>query len=82
MEKYAHATVGISAGSRGTSWLVPRALLTYSQLKMQSRTETLEIGSRAPEFSLASANWEGSSVTLSAMLAHGLVLVEFLRGTW
>ena len=49
---------------------------------MQNRTETLEVGSRAPEFSLASANWQGSTFTLSTMLGQGLVIVEFLRGTW
>jgi peroxiredoxin len=49
---------------------------------MQDRTETLNVGSRAPEFSLAAANWEGKNVTLSAMLGRGPVIVEFLRGTW
>jgi peroxiredoxin len=49
---------------------------------MQNRTETLEIGSRAPDFSLPSANPEGGTFTLSAMLGRGPVIVEFLRGTW
>jgi hypothetical protein len=49
---------------------------------MLDRTETLEIGSRAPEFALRSANREGGTFTLSTMLARGLVIVEFLRGTW
>ncbi|MFZ0804266.1 MAG: hypothetical protein WBQ09_04245 [Terriglobales bacterium] len=49
---------------------------------MQNRTETLEIGSRAPEFSLPSANREGSIFTLSTLLENGPVVVEFLRGTW
>jgi peroxiredoxin len=49
---------------------------------MQDRTETLEIGSRAPEFALPSANREGSSFSLSTMLGSGPVIVEFLRGTW
>ena len=75
-------------GARCLRWfrrrfpLVPLALLPYSQLKMQDRTETLEIGSRAPEFALPSANWEGSIFTLSTMLGRGPVIVEFLRGTW
>lgn len=49
---------------------------------MQNRTETLEIGSRAPDFSLPSANHEGKTFTLSTMLEKGSVIVEFLRGTW
>jgi len=48
---------------------------------MQSRTETLEIGARAPEFSLAAANREGT-FTLSGFLAEGPLILEFLRGTW
>jgi peroxiredoxin len=42
----------------------------------------LEVGSRAPEFALPSANWEGSIFNLSTMLGRGPVIVEFLRGTW
>jgi peroxiredoxin len=49
---------------------------------MQDRTETLKVGSRAPEFVLPSANWESSIFTLSTMLERGPVIVEFLRGTW
>jgi hypothetical protein len=49
---------------------------------MQSRTEALEIGSRAPGFALPSANWEGSTFALSTMLGRGPVIIEFLRGTW
>ncbi len=48
---------------------------------MQARTETLEIGSSAPEFSLAAANREGR-FALTALLQHGPVILEFLRGTW
>jgi peroxiredoxin len=48
---------------------------------MQNRTDTLEVGSRAPQFSLAAANREGM-FSLSALLARGKVLLEFLRGTW
>ena len=48
---------------------------------MQSRTETLEVGSRAPEFSLGAANREGA-FTLSGFLEHGPLILEFLRGTW
>jgi peroxiredoxin len=48
---------------------------------MQNRTETLGIGSRAPEFSLAAANQEGI-VSLSSLRALGPAVLEFLRGTW
>jgi peroxiredoxin len=48
---------------------------------MQNRTETLGIGSRAPEFSLAAANRE-EEFSLSKLRANGPVIVEFLRGTW
>jgi peroxiredoxin len=48
---------------------------------MQSRTETLEIGSHAPEFSLEAANREGV-FTLGSFLAQGPLILEFLRGTW
>jgi hypothetical protein len=73
---------GIFAGSHAASSLVPHPPLPYSQFKMQSRTEGLQIGSRAPEFALPSANWEGSTFTLSTMLGRGPVIIEFLRGTW
>jgi peroxiredoxin len=48
---------------------------------MQNRTETLEIGSRAPDFSLEAANREGT-FTLAGLLEHGTLILEFLRGTW
>jgi len=48
---------------------------------MQNRTETLEIGSRAPNFSLGAANREGT-FTLGDLLARGTLILEFLRGTW
>jgi len=48
---------------------------------MRDRTETLQVGSRAPEFSLKAANREGT-FTLSRMLARGALIAEFLRGTW
>jgi len=49
---------------------------------MQARTETLEVGVRAPEFSLPAANREGSIFTLSTILGRAPVIIEFLRGTW
>jgi hypothetical protein len=49
--------------------------------RMQNRTETLGLGSRAPDFSLGAANREGNFSLLS-LREHGPVIVEFLRGTW
>jgi len=51
------------------------------ELSMQNRTDTLEIGSRAPDFSLGAANREGT-FTLADLLAQGTLILEFLRGTW
>ena len=48
---------------------------------MKSRTETLEIGSRAPDFSLGAANRE-DKFTLGQLLERGPLILEFLRGTW
>jgi peroxiredoxin len=48
---------------------------------MQNRTETLGIGSRAPDFSLTAANREGI-FSLSRLRADGPAVLEFLRGTW
>ncbi len=54
---------------------------------MKDRTETLAVGDRAPDFTLAAANATGSAqlgqpLSLSQLLAHGPVILEFLRGTW
>jgi peroxiredoxin len=51
------------------------------ELNMQNRTDTLEIGSRAPDFSLGAANREGT-FTLGGLLGQGKLILEFLRGTW
>ena len=51
------------------------------ELNMQNRTDTLEVGSRAPDFSLAAANREGT-FTLRGLLEQGTLILEFLRGTW
>ena len=48
---------------------------------MKNRTETLEVGSLAPDFSLGAANREGM-FTLEGLLAPGTLILEFLRGTW
>jgi hypothetical protein len=51
------------------------------ELNMKNRTETLELGSRAPDFSLGAANREGV-FTLARLLEPGALVLEFLRGTW
>ena len=51
------------------------------ELNMKNRTETLELGSLAPYFSLGAANREGL-FTLDGLLAEGALILEFLRGTW
>lgn len=48
---------------------------------MRNRTDTLEIGSRAPAFSLEAANRE-ATFALDGLLAKGTLILEFLRGTW
>ena len=48
---------------------------------MSDRTDTLAVGSRAPEFLLSAANREGI-LSLSGFLSRGGLIVEFLRGTW
>jgi peroxiredoxin len=47
---------------------------------MRDRTETLAVGSVAPEFALSAANREGL-FSLRELLG-GVLVVEFLRGTW
>jgi hypothetical protein len=49
--------------------------------KVLNRTDTLTIGSRAPDFSLAAANREGT-FSLTELLERGTLMLEFLRGTW
>jgi hypothetical protein len=48
---------------------------------MRRKTETLEIGSRAPAFTLSAANRAGV-FSLDDLLSRALLIVEFLRGTW
>ncbi len=50
-------------------------------MEMKNLTETLGIGSRAPEFVLAAANRE-KEFSLATLRARGPVVLEFLRGTW
>jgi peroxiredoxin len=48
---------------------------------MQDHTETLQVGSRAPDFTLKAANRE-VEFSLAGLLAGGTLILEFLRGTW
>ncbi|HWH58908.1 MAG TPA: hypothetical protein VN682_14855 [Terriglobales bacterium] len=48
---------------------------------MQGKTETLDVGSKAPSFTLLAANREGNFL-LADLLARGPLILEFLRGTW
>jgi thiol-disulfide isomerase/thioredoxin len=48
---------------------------------MSERTETLAVGSRAPEFLLSAANRDWI-LSLSGFLSRRALIVEFLRGTW
>ncbi len=63
----------------------PLLFLISTSLKvepnMKNRTETLEIGSLAPYFSLGAANREGT-FTLDSLVTRGKLILEFLRGTW
>jgi hypothetical protein len=61
--------------------IVPDFHLAYSRTQVKNSTETLEIGTRAPDFSLGAANREGT-FTLGELLAQGKLILEFLRGTW
>ena len=63
------------------SAIVQVSSLFYSRDQMRESTATLQIGDRAPEFTLRAANREGE-VSLSSLLQHGPVILEFLRGTW
>jgi len=51
------------------------------RFKVKIRTDTLEVGSRAPDFSLEAANREGT-FRLANLHASGPLILEFLRGTW
>ena len=48
---------------------------------MQRKTDTIEIGSKAPEFTLSSANPQGK-FSLPELIGRGPLVIEFLRGTW
>lgn len=61
--------------------LFPISTSLKVELNMKNRTETLEVGSRAPDFSLTAANREGI-FALGSLLTQGPLILEFLRGTW
>ena len=78
---YDHSGNAQISPPRTPSVIVCRPHLAYSLPNMQNRTDTLEIGSPAPGFSLGAANRPGN-FTLDALLAQGVLILEFLRGTW
>jgi hypothetical protein len=51
------------------------------ECELRDRTDTLEVGKRAPEFSLEAANRKGT-FSLAGLLERGTLILEFLRGTW
>ena len=71
----------VSGGSSSFSQAAVSSLVLYSRNRMSDRTETLTVGSRAPEFLLSAANRDGI-LSLSGFLSRGALIVEFLRGTW
>ena len=48
---------------------------------MRDSSETLQVGDRAPEFSLQAAN-RPERFSLGQLTSRGPAIVEFLRGTW
>lgn len=70
-----------SDGSLVLSVVVPASVLPYSRIEVKDHTDTLVVGERAPEFSLAGANRE-ETFSLAGLLKGGTLIVEFLRGTW
>jgi|GEM_PF-1273638 hypothetical protein len=69
------------SAKRASRRLLPRVLGCLTVIRMQQQTETLEVGSRAPEFALEAANRDGV-FTLSGFLRRAVLVIEFLRGTW
>jgi hypothetical protein len=70
-----------SAGSGKSSEYCEGILRVLKSAQVQDRTETLQVGSRAPDFSLHAANREGE-YSLPSLLQGGNLILEFLRGTW
>ena len=61
--------------------LLLRLSVFFIRGAMQNRTDTLEVGSRAPAFALSAANREGT-FSLPSLVSEGRIILEFLRGTW
>ena len=78
---FARFVAGDKLGTRIRHAIAPTVLLPYSHRRVRNRTETLEVGSPAPEFSLGAANREGV-FTLGSLRLGGTLVLEFLRGTW
>jgi hypothetical protein len=81
-------TTRVSAGSLLTEAIVPSRIGGLESIeaaenasRMQDHTETLQVGSKAPDFCLKAANRDGE-FTLNGLLVWGALIVEFLRGTW
>jgi peroxiredoxin len=53
--------------------------MTYSNV--QNTTDTLGIGSRAPDFRLTAVN-TNKTYSLAELIADSPVILEFMRGTW
>ena len=71
-----------SPSRSGTVPVIPELLkAAYILVGMKDRTETLRVGAQAPEFRLLAANRPGE-FSLSRILTHGTLVMEFLRGTW
>jgi hypothetical protein len=70
-----------SAGSCKSSEYCDRMPRVLKSAQVQDRTETLQPGARAPDFSLQAANREGA-FNLQSLLQGGNLILEFLRGTW
>ena len=70
-----------SAGSHESSEYCDVLQPGLKSAQVQDRTETLQVGLRAPDFSLRAANAEGE-FSLQSLLQHGNLILEFLRGTW
>ena len=71
----------VEGGSDLFSRVVRHHCLPYSRNWMPGASQTLRIGDRAPEFTLAAAN-RSEVYSLPQVLARGPVILEFLRGTW
>ena len=49
--------------------------------KVRTSTDTLEVGVRAPDFTLGAANRK-EMFSLAKLRKGGTLILEFLRGTW